>query len=145
VTRQATSPAASSASAPTLSWEGPAEVKVGDEFDVTLQLDTGGSLTQLRGQIRYDANALELVSAGSGSVLGSVEAHVETPRGVALIDATASADAPISGSGALLTMHFRALMARPSSAVSARVAATAVQGGAGIPTAPPLNIVIKAQ
>ncbi|MCX7056772.1 MAG: cohesin domain-containing protein [Proteobacteria bacterium] len=116
---------------------------MGDEFDVTLQLDTGGALTQIRGQIRYDANALELVSAGSGSVLGAIEGHIETPRGVALIDASATADAPISGSGALLSMHFRALAARASTAVSARVAATGVQGGAGIPTAPPLNISIK--
>ncbi|MEI8296892.1 MAG: secretin N-terminal domain-containing protein [Pseudomonadota bacterium] len=135
--------AAPAAAAPTLTWDGPTESKVGDEFDVTLQLDTGGALTQIRGQIRYDANALELVSAGSGSVLGAIEGHIETPRGVALIDASATADAPISGSGALLSMHFRALAARASTAVSARVAATGVQGGAGIPTAPPLNISIK--
>lgn len=142
--RQA-SPAGSTASAPTLTWEGPNEVKVGDEFDVTLNFDTGGPVTQLRGQIRYDANALELMSATSGGVLGSVEAHVETPRGVTLIDAAATADAPITGSGALLAMHFKALVARPASALSARVAATGTQGGAGIPTAPPFNIAIKAQ
>ena len=136
-------PVAGGASSPTLTWDGPAEVKVGDEFDVTLNLDTGGPLTQLRGQIRYDANALELASATTGSVLGAIEGHVETPRGVALVDATGSADAPISGSGGLLTLHLRALVARPSTAVSARVAATGVTGGAGIPTAPPLNIVIK--
>ncbi len=134
---------AAAASVPTLGWDAPIEVKVGDEFDVTLNLDTGGPLTQLRGQVRYDANALELVGADSGSVLGPVEAKVETPRGVALIDAATTADAPISGSGALLTMHFRALVVRPTSAVSARVAATGLKAGAGIPTAPPLNIAIK--
>jgi general secretion pathway protein D len=136
-------PAASTAATPTLTWEGPTQVKVGDEFDVTLNLDTGGPVTQLRGQVRYDANALELTSAASGGVLGSVDSKVETPRGVALIDAMATADAPISGSGVLLTLHFKALVARPSSTVSARVAATGGKGGAGIPTAPPLNIAIK--
>ena len=131
------------AAAPSLTWDSPAEVKVGDEFDVTLQLDTGGPLTQLRGQLRYDANALELVSASAGSVLGSVDGHLETPRGVAILDATTTADAPISGSGPLLSLHFTAKVARPSTAVSARLAATGVHGGAGIPTAPVLNIVIK--
>jgi general secretion pathway protein D len=139
--RQAPAPA--STGAPTLTWEGPAEVKVGDEFDVTLNMDTGGPLTQVRGQIRYDANALELASASTGSVLGSIEGRVETPRGVALVDASGTADAPISGNGPLLSIHFRALVARPSTAVAARVAATGVAGGAGIPTAPPLNIAIK--
>ena len=133
---------ASAAASPTLTWESPTEVKVGDEFDVTLNLDTGGPLTQLRGQIRYDANALELASASSGSVLGPVEGKVDTPRGVALIDATTTADAPISGSGALISMHFRALAARPTTAISARVAATGLSGGAGIPTAPILNVTI---
>ena len=133
---------AAAAASPTLTWESPTEVKVGDEFDVTLNLDTGGPLTNLRGQIRYDANALELASASSGSVLGPVEAKVDTPRGVALIDATTTADAPISGSGALISMHFRALVARPTTAISARVAATGLSGGAGIPTAPILNVSI---
>ena len=138
--RRAT-PAASAA--PTLSWDAPTEVKVGDEFDLTLQLDTGGPLTQLRGQIRYDAAALELLSASAGSVLGSAEANVQTPRGVAIVDATATADAPFSGSGAMLSMRFKALIARPATALSARVAATGMAGGAGMPTAPPLNITIK--
>ena len=127
---------------PVLSWDGPTEVKVGDEFDVSLALDSALPLTQLRTQVRYDAVALELVSATAGSLVGSAAPHVETPRGVAMLDATATAETAVSGSGALLVMHFRALVPRTATTLSARLAASSAQGGAGIPTAPPLSISI---
>ncbi len=127
---------------PALSWDSPTEVKVGDEFDVTLTLDSALPLTQLRTQVRYDAVALELVSATAGSLVASAAPHVETPRGVAMLDATATAETAVSGSGALLVMHFRALVPRTATTLSARLAASSAQGGAGIPTAPPLSISI---
>ena len=127
---------------PTLSWDGPTAVKVGDEFDVTLALDSALGLTQLRSQVRYDPAALELVSASPGGILGAAAPNLETPRGAAMLDATASADAPVTGSGSLMLLHFRALAPRSATTVAAKLAASTARGGAGMPSAPNLNIAI---
>jgi general secretion pathway protein D len=129
---------ASAAASPagTVSWEVPNDVKVGDEFDAALNLDTGEGASQIRAQIRYDVNVLELVSSSSGSVLGSAEAKIDSPRGMVLLEAKAS-NGTITGSGQLVSMHFRALAARPMTSISGRVA---VVNGAGVsvnPTTPP--------
>jgi hypothetical protein len=47
---------------PTVSVEGPAEINVGQEFDVTVHLATDIGIAKLRGQVRFDASALQLVS-----------------------------------------------------------------------------------
>jgi hypothetical protein len=129
---------ASAAASPagTVSWEVPNDVKVGDEFDAALNLDAGEGASQIRAQIRYDVNVLELVSSSSGSVLGSAEAKIDSPRGMVLLEAKAS-NGTITGSGQLVAMHFRALAARPMTSISGRVA---VVNGAGVsvnPTTPP--------
>ena len=133
---------APAAGPPVLAWDGPTEVKVGDEFDVALTLDTALPLTQLRAQLRYDGVALELVSATPGSLVAAAAPHVETPRGVVMLDATAPAATAVTGSGAILVMHFKALVPRTATTLSARLAGSTAQGGAGIPTAPPFSISI---
>ena len=138
------SPAAvASGAAPSLSWQAPSEVHVGDEFDVTLQLATGQPLTQLRSQVRFDAAAFELKSATPGSLVAATSPRVDTPRGMVAIDATASTDAAVQGSGDLVVLHFKALAARAASPIQGRLAAATAKGGAGMPAAPALSIAIK--
>src|SRR5438874_8797972 len=45
-----------------LTMDGPSEVKVGEEFQVTVRLATDQSITHLRSQLRFDSSALQLVS-----------------------------------------------------------------------------------
>ena len=52
-----------------LNLEGPADTKVGDEFQVVLQLSSQQGITRLRSQLRFDAAALQLISATVGDVV----------------------------------------------------------------------------
>ena len=128
---------------PTLLWQAPTEVRLGEEFDVTLKLAGGQPLTQLRSQVRFDPAALELLAATAGDVASRTDAHVETPRGMVAIDANATAESPLPGSGDVLVMRFKALAVRASTPLSGRLAAATARGGAGMPSAPALNLAIK--
>jgi general secretion pathway protein D len=108
---------------------GPSEVKVGDEFTVTLQLQTDQNLARVRSQLRFEAAAFQLLSGDPGGMVPSaLDAKVSGRAGGAQLDVTASSDAPISGSGELMVLKFKALQARPKTAFAAQVTAG---GGSG--------------
>ncbi len=128
-----------------LTLEGPAEAKVGEEFDVRVQLSSQDPITHLRSQLRFDSSALQIVSASVGEV---VPASAGTPtvntRGVgAQLDVTTPTEDPVLGSGTLMTVRFKALAPRPSSNVAAMLNVLGTTGGAvGSSAAQPLAIVI---
>ncbi len=108
---------------------GPAEVKVGDEFTVTLQLQTDQNIAKVRSQVRFDGAAFQLLSGDPGGMVpGSISAKVSGRSGGAQLDVTAPSDAPISGSGELMVLKFKALQARPQTAFAAQVT---LMGGSG--------------
>jgi hypothetical protein len=143
--RRPPSPAAPATPAvpPTMSWQAPTAVSVGEEFDVTLQLASPTALTQLRSQVRFDPAAVELLSATAGGLVAGASPRVDTPRGGASLDANATADTPLQGNGDLIVLHFKALAARSGTTFAARLAASTAQGGVGMPNAPSLSITIK--
>ena len=115
---------------PTATLAGPADVKVGDEFTVTLQLQTDQNIAKVRSQVRFDGAAFQLLSGDAGGMVpASIGAKVSGRSGGAQLDITAPADAPISGSGELMVLKFKALQARPQTAFAAQV--TVVGGGSG--------------
>jgi general secretion pathway protein D len=114
---------------PTATLVGPGDVKVGDEFTVTLQLQTDQNIARLRSQVRFDGAAFQLVSGDPGGMVPEAAgAKVIGRAGGAQLDVTASSDAPISGSGDLMVLRFKALQARPQTAFAAQVT---VMGGSG--------------
>ena len=138
--------AASGGAAPSaLSVEGPAEAKVGEEFDVRVQLSSQEPITHLRSQLRFDSSALQIVSASAGDVVpaGAGGPTVNT-RGVgAQLDVTTPAEDPVQGSGTLMTVRFKAVAARPSSSIAAMLNVLGGTGAAvGSSSAQPLAIVI---
>ena len=128
-----------------LTIDGPGEVKVGDEFRVTVRLATDQSITHLRTQLRFDSSALQLVTAEPGDLVPAAAGSpkVETHVGGAQLDITTTSDSPVQGSGSLMVLQFKALAARPASNV---MAMANVLGGAGAAVgnsqAPPLKITI---
>jgi general secretion pathway protein D len=143
---QPTQGAASGSGVPSaLSVEGPAEAKVGDEFEVRVQLSTQEPITHLRSQLRYDSSALQIVSASVGDVVpaGAGGPTVNT-RGVgAQLDFTTPAEDPVKGSGTLMTVRFKALAPRPSTNVAAMLNVLGSAGGAvASSSAQPLALVI---
>ncbi|HLQ12085.1 MAG TPA: secretin N-terminal domain-containing protein [Steroidobacteraceae bacterium] len=129
---------------PTATILGPSEVKVGDEFTVTLQMQTDQGVGRVRAQLRFDSSAFQLQAGDPGSMVpGSLGAKVIGRPGGAQIDVT-STDQPLTGSGDLIVLKLKALQARPKTAIAAQVSAMGSSGvivGSATPT--PLTISVS--
>ena len=121
----------------TTSIEGPAELKVGDEFALTLQLGTTQPVARVRAQLRFDVTAFQFVSGDAGDLVSSAtDAKVKGFAGGAQIDASAPADQPFNGSGSLMVLKFKALQAKPQAAFAAQVTALNEAGAAAASSSP---------
>ncbi len=131
---------------PVVTLDGPTQVKVGDEFAVTVRLGTDRGILHLHGQLRFDPTALQLISATTGDVVpaSAGSPKVDARAGGAQIDVRSSED-PITGEGSLMLLRFKALAPRGSSDVVAQVSAL---GAGGLPSAnaaaAPLKVTIEA-
>ncbi|TLZ61799.1 MAG: hypothetical protein E6K20_07875 [Gammaproteobacteria bacterium] len=136
-------PAAEARSA--LTMDGPSEVKVGDEFQVTVRLATDQSITHLRSQLRFEGGALQLVSASTGDMVPAAAGSpkVETRGGGAQLDVTTTSDEPVQGSGSLMVLQFKAVAARPATIIAMLNVLGGTGAAVGNSTAPPLKIAIQ--
>ncbi|TLZ51338.1 MAG: hypothetical protein E6K22_11690 [Gammaproteobacteria bacterium] len=136
-------PAAEARSA--LTTDGPSEVKVGDEFQVTVRLATDQSITHLRSQLRFEGGALQLVSASTGDMVPAAAGSpkVETRGGGAQLDVTTTSDEPVQGSGSLMVLQFKAVAARPATIIAMLNVLGGTGAAVGNSTAPPLKIAIQ--
>jgi general secretion pathway protein D len=137
-------PTASARSA--LNLEGPKDAKVGDEFQVVLQLSSEQGITRLRSQLRFDASALQLISATVGDIVPAAAngPSVDTKGGGAQLDVVASPEDPVQGSGSLMVVRFKALAPRPATNIAAMVNVLGGTGAAiGSSAAQPLLIAIR--
>jgi general secretion pathway protein D len=130
---------------PTVSIDGPGETAVGQEFDVTVRMATDTGISRLRGQVRFDSTALQLISATAGDLVPSSAGSptVDAKNGGAQMDVV-STDDPVLGEGSLMLLRFKALTARATSAINAQVSAMGPSGTALANAASqPLSIAIK--
>ena len=119
---------------------------MGDEFRVVVHLSSQQGITRLRSQLRFDASALQLISANVGDLVPAAAGGpaVDTKGGGAQLDVVASAEDPVQGSGSLMVVRFKALTARPSTNIMAMVNVLGGTGAAiGSSSAPPLKIAIR--
>ena len=129
-----------------LSLDGPSQVKVGDEFQVTVRLSTDQSITRLRSQLRFDSSAVKLTSAVTGDMVPAAANNpkIEIRGGGASLDLTTTADSPVQGSGSVMVLQFKALAARPATQMMAMLNVLGGAGAAAASTsAPPLSIAIQ--
>jgi general secretion pathway protein D len=130
---------------PTVTVDGPGEIAVGQEFDVTVRVATDIGISRLRGQVRFDSSALQLMSATAGDLVpaSAGSPNVDAKSGGAQLDVVAT-DEPVQGEGSLMLLRFKALTARAASPISAQVSAMGPSGTAmANAAAPPLSIAIK--
>ena len=134
------------AGTPGVAWEAPGQVSAGQEFDVTLRLAGGDDLKNLRSQLHYDTNVLQLVSADAGDIVPS--GNAAAPRlnqiaGVVQFVINAAPDKPARGDGSLMVLHFKALTPNAGTRLSLQMAAVAASGTSMSPTnQQPLTIVV---
>jgi general secretion pathway protein D len=130
---------------PVLTLNGPNEVNVGQEFDVTVRLASEQGISHLHGQVRFDPTAVQLVSATTGDAVPASAGSptVDGRSGGAQLDVNSNDD-PMHGEGDLMLLRFKALAPRGASAIAAQISAL---GAGGLPmantSAPTLNLVIQ--
>jgi len=138
--------AAGGAGTSALTLDGPTQVKVGDEFQVTVRLSTDQSITRLKSQLRFDSTAVKLTSAATGDMVPAAANNpkIEVRGGGASLDLTTTSDSPVQGSGSVMVLQFKALAARPTTQMMAMLNVLGGTGAAAASaSAPPLQIAIQ--
>jgi len=121
-----------------ISWAAPMAVKVGEVFDVQLQLRSGVSLGTLGLSIQYPREVLGLVGFSNSTDMpeaaeqGSPAAHA-APEGVGIVDLQRVVSKPNSGPLSLVRVQFKALQA-----------GEAQVGVKAVPTDPTVSVAVPA-
>jgi hypothetical protein len=126
--------------------EGPAEVHVGDEFQVTVHLSSAEPITRLRSQVRFDPSAIQLISANTGDLVPAAAGgpEVNARAGGAQLEVITTPDDPVQGQGNLMLLRFKALGPRPGTSIAAMLSIVGGSGAAvGNGSAPPLSVLIQ--
>jgi len=131
------------AAAPAISWQGPAEAKVGEQFEVMLNLNNGDDFSKLALQMSYDPSALELVAVDEGD-LGmqsgqamSFRQESDAATGKIRIEVAPPAGATLHGEGAIAVVTFKAIAATAKAPVSLQLAALTDKAGKNLPATLP--------
>ena len=114
----------------TLSWQAPAQVKVGEQFTAVLRVQSGAALTGLPALVAFDPQALQVVSVQEGDFLKQAGAQTQFSQRVDAAQGKVFAagvrqggNGPVSGIngvGSILSITFKALKA-PAGGAPARV------------------------
>jgi general secretion pathway protein D len=137
---------AASDAKPKVTLEGPDSAKVGDEIGVSVKLAAGQGLGRVRAQVRFDAAALQLVSAEPGDIAptGGDAPKVDIRAGGVQLELAGSAAAPVSGTGSVIDMRFRVVAPRPALSIDTQVVLVGEDGVAIAATAAtPLKIAVS--
>jgi len=119
--------AASDARPAQLRWEGPKQVKAGNDFEVTLKLTSAQPVRALPLQLDYDAKLLEPVAVRPGELFAESRfTYRVNPNGSIFVGASAGSAAPTDADFVVVT--FRPLR---SGNAELRLSAVALQGAAG--------------
>jgi len=125
------------AGAPSVTWDAPGQVALGQDFDVVVRFSGGDDLKAIRSQLHYDTSVLQLESAEAGDILPA--GSTATPRlnqiaGVVQFVVGAAADAPARGDGSLMKLHFRALAPNSGTQVSLQMSLVSASGSSMAPS-----------
>ena len=116
---------------PKITIEGPDTAKVGDEINVAVKLTSGTAPGRLRAQVRFDASALQLVSAEPGSITSPGDSpKVDVRPGGVQLELAGSGAAPLGANGSIVDLRFRAVTPRPAVMVASQVVLLAPDGTA---------------
>ncbi len=129
---------------PVLSWEAPSNVRMGETFDVSLLLSSKDAVANIRSAVRFDPAVLELAGADAGALVpeaarAGLRPVINQRGGRAQFDVPSSG---IQGDGALVTLHFRALSARPTTMIAVQQFALAKTDGTPLPVVAPRPITL---
>ena len=113
-------------------WDGPAQIKMGANFSLTLRAEANQPISGSAMQLRFDPTVLASVSVQPGKLyageVGRGFSHKVNPDGTIFVGATSQASAE-AGDSELLVLTFKPL--KPSAQVEVSLAALNITGTAG--------------
>lgn len=122
-----------------LSWQGPKQVKAGEQFKVTLMLKTDGGLRSLPFQLAYDPAVLKVVEVAEGEFFKqnasktSFTSNVDIATGKIFVGVVRPGAEGAAGEDSLTTLTFKALTAQTKSEIKL-LAATPVGAADKLPS-----------
>lgn len=129
---------------PTLSWDGPGQVAVGQEFDVNLLISSEVDLANIRSAVRYDPAVFEVTGAEAGDAVPA-EARAGAAPSVDQRNGRTQMEikgGPMGREGTLLVLHVRALSPRPASMIAVQQFAASYPDGRPVPAMAPRPLVV---
>lgn len=141
---EGTTDAAPAKMRPVLTWEAPTNVKTGETFDVSLLMSSSEEISNLRSAVRFDPAVLELAGADAGNLVpeavrSGLRPVINQRGGRAQFDVPGPA---FQGEGKLVTLHFRALSARPTTLVAVQQFAVTGADGKPLPVMAPRPVTL---
>lgn len=133
-----------------LSWSGPSQVKIGEQFKVALRMKSDGGVRSLPFQAGFDPAVFQVVQIAEGKffrgadVQTSISSNVDVTTGKIFVSAVQSGTAGAQGEGDVAIITLRALAAKPQSEIRILSASPLVNGDKPIvPSLPtPLAITV---
>jgi general secretion pathway protein D len=131
----------------TLDWDAPGQVSVGDTFNVALTINSATELASLRTQLRFDQAALELSSVEVGNFIPPAVHAASQPAvlqraGRVQMNVASTGEAPASGSGSVMVMHFKALLPRPGTSITVQQFSAKGVDNLAVPAMAPRPLVV---
>lgn len=117
-----------------LTWQGPAQVKAGDEFRLSLKMKADGSVRSLPFQLGFDTAAFQVVDVTEGPFfkqnngMTSFSKNVDVAGGKVFVSVVRSDVEGASGEDAIAVVTLRALAAKSPGEITVLSAAPIVQG-----------------
>jgi general secretion pathway protein D len=142
-------PAAASALA--LSWQGPAQLKVGERASVTLNVLAQQPLSSLGVQVSFDSSVLRTLDATEGGFFRQGNAQsamsktIDQAGGQVVLDLSGESPEGVSGAGSLATLVFEAIAPSAQTQIVVGRVTPAGPGGEAPPAAAPDPHVIAVQ
>ncbi len=109
-----------------LAWQGPSQIKVGEQFSVVVRVDSAGPIKGLPVSIGFDPQLMQIASVNEGDFLKQGKAktsfthRIDAAQGRVFVAAVrqgaSGADPGINGTGSLATLTFKAL--KPTTAAT---------------------------
>ena len=134
-------------------WQGPNQVKVGDQFSAVLRINSQGAVRGLPLLVGFDPSVLQVMNVQEGDFLKQANGQtafnnrVDPAQGKIFVAAvrqnTTGSDAGVNGAGNVMMVNFKAIKAAPAAKV--QLLSITPEPAASNPIAVPVDFTFKVQ
>ncbi len=134
-------------------WQGPNQVKVGDQFSAVLRINSQGAVRGLPLLVGFDPSVLQVMNVQEGDFLKQANGQtafnnrVDPAQGKIFVAAvrqnTTGLDAGVNGAGNVMMVNFKAIKAAPAAKV--QLLSITPEPAASSPIAVPVDFTFKVQ